>query len=168
MDMGWRFLRPKFRPCGPVFLWNFSGWTEPIHWLLDRNFRKFWSNGPRPQRTRGVLMNLYKTTFPKRCYHKGFLSLRASSRIWASEASLARTRERGAQIGELARMLRLYQDTNTACLRRLGEGYTFHVPCLELCVRCCKNFWPLGQWLDKHKRAFSLVEQCRVTSWPCP
>ena len=67
-------------------------------------------------------MNLYKTTFPKRCYYKGFLSLRASSPIWASEASLARTRERGAQIGELARMLRLYQDTNTACLRRLGGG----------------------------------------------
>ena len=65
-------------------------------------------------------MNLYKTTFPKRCYHKGFLSLRASSPIWASEASLARTRERGAQIGELARMLRLY--TITACLRRLGGG----------------------------------------------
>ena len=59
-------------------------------------------------------MNLYKTTFSKRRYHKGFLSLRAS------EASLARTRERGAQIGELARMLRLY--TNTACLRRLGGG----------------------------------------------
>ena len=67
-------------------------------------------------------MNLYKTTFPKRCYHKGFLSLRASSPIWASEASLARTRERGAQIGELARMLRLYQDTTTAWLRRLEGG----------------------------------------------
>ena len=65
-------------------------------------------------------MNLYKTTFSKRRYHKGFLSLRASSPISASEASLARTRERGAQIGELARMLRLY--TITACLRRLGGG----------------------------------------------
>ena len=67
-------------------------------------------------------MNLYKTTLSKRRYHKGFLSLRASSPISASEASLARTRERGAQIGELARMLRLY--TNTACLRCLrgGEG----------------------------------------------
>ena len=65
-------------------------------------------------------MNLYKTTFSKRRYHKGFLSLRASTPISASEASLARTRERGAQIGELPRMLRLY--TNTACLRRLGGG----------------------------------------------
>ena len=27
---------------------NFSGWTEPIHWVLDRNFRKFWLNGSRP------------------------------------------------------------------------------------------------------------------------
>ena len=65
-------------------------------------------------------MNLYKTTLSKRRYHKGFLSLRASSPISASEASLARTRERGAQIGELARMLRLY--TNTACLRCLRGG----------------------------------------------
>ena len=32
---------------GPVFR-NFSGWTEQIHWVLDRNFRKFWLNGSRP------------------------------------------------------------------------------------------------------------------------
>ena len=30
------------------FFRNFSGWTEPIHSLLDRNFRKFWLNGSRP------------------------------------------------------------------------------------------------------------------------
>ena len=30
------------------FFRNFSGWTEPIHWVLDRNFRKFWFNGSRP------------------------------------------------------------------------------------------------------------------------
>ena len=35
---------------GPVFFRNFSGWTEPIHWVLDRNFRKFWLNGSRPRR----------------------------------------------------------------------------------------------------------------------
>ena len=35
-------------------------------------------------------------------------------------------------------------------------------------VRCCEFFLALGRCLDKHKRAFSLVEQCRVTSWPCP
>ena len=23
------------------FFRNFSGWNEPIHWVLDRNFRKF-------------------------------------------------------------------------------------------------------------------------------
>ena len=67
-------------------------------------------------------MNLYKTTLSKRRYHKGFLSLQASSPISASEASLARTRERGAQIGGLARMLRLYRDSNKACLRRLEGG----------------------------------------------
>ena len=33
------------------FFRNFSGWTEPIHWVLDRNFRKFWLNGSRPQIT---------------------------------------------------------------------------------------------------------------------
>ena len=30
------------------FFRNFSGWTEPIHWVLDRNFRKLWLNGSRP------------------------------------------------------------------------------------------------------------------------
>ena len=30
------------------FFRNFSGWTEPIHSVLDRNFRKFWLNGSRP------------------------------------------------------------------------------------------------------------------------
>ena len=34
------------------------------------------------------------------------------------------------------------------------------------------EFWSLGRcfdlFVDKHKRAFSLVEKCRVTSWPCP
>ena len=30
------------------FFRNFSGWTEPIHWVLDRNFRIFWLNGSRP------------------------------------------------------------------------------------------------------------------------
>ena len=33
-------------------------------------------------------------------------------------------------------------------------------------------FWSLQRcfdlFVDKHKRAFSLVEKCRVTSWPCP
>ena len=32
-----------------LFFETFSGWTEPIHWVLDRNFRKFWLNGSRPQ-----------------------------------------------------------------------------------------------------------------------
>ena len=29
------------------FFRNFSGWTEPIHSVLDRNFWKFWLNGSR-------------------------------------------------------------------------------------------------------------------------
>ena len=31
------------------FFRNLSGWTEPIHWVLDRNFREFWLNGSRPK-----------------------------------------------------------------------------------------------------------------------
>ena len=31
------------------FFRNFSGWTEPIHWVLDWNFREFWLNGSRPR-----------------------------------------------------------------------------------------------------------------------
>ena len=27
---------------------KFSGWSEPFHSVLDRNFRKFWLNGKRP------------------------------------------------------------------------------------------------------------------------
>ena len=30
------------------FFRNFSGWTEPIHWVSDRNSRKLWLNGSRP------------------------------------------------------------------------------------------------------------------------
>ena len=30
------------------FFRNFSGWTEPIRWVLDRNLRKVWLNGSRP------------------------------------------------------------------------------------------------------------------------
>ena len=30
------------------FFRNFSGWTEPIHRVLEGNFRKFWLNGSRP------------------------------------------------------------------------------------------------------------------------
>ena len=42
------------------FFRNFSGWTEPIHCVLDRNFRKFWLNGSRPRTRGGVLGLLYK------------------------------------------------------------------------------------------------------------
>ena len=62
------------------------------------------------------------------------ISLRASSPIWASEASLARTRERGAgarvlarlvllaQIGELARRLSRNRQGNH------GEALSFSLP----------------------------------------
>ena len=32
-----------------LFFRNFSGWTEPIHWVLDWNFQKFWLNGSCPE-----------------------------------------------------------------------------------------------------------------------
>ena len=28
--------------------------------------------------------------------------------------------------------------------------------------------WCFDLFVDKHKRAVSLVEKCRVTRWPCP
>ena len=36
-----------------LFFRNFSSWTDPIHWVLDRNFRKFWLNGLRPTASTG-------------------------------------------------------------------------------------------------------------------
>ena len=35
---------------------HFSGWTEPIHWVFDRNFQKFWLNGSRPMGLRPFLI----------------------------------------------------------------------------------------------------------------
>ena len=56
---GARLIQPIFRSVWPAksgppqkldqFFRNFSSWTEPIHWVLDRNFRKFWLNGSRPR-----------------------------------------------------------------------------------------------------------------------
>ena len=48
-----RSIQPKPEKGGPPqkvdqFFRNFSGWTEPIHWVLERNFRKFRLNGSRP------------------------------------------------------------------------------------------------------------------------
>ena len=55
---GWEWVGMVNRTCqteksGPPrkvdwFLRNFSGWTEPIHSVLDRNFQKFCLNGSRP------------------------------------------------------------------------------------------------------------------------
>ena len=54
-SLGARSIHPNF-PTGPngksgppqkvdQFFRNFSGWTEPIHWVLDRNFGNFrWMN----------------------------------------------------------------------------------------------------------------------------
>ena len=40
--------REKWSTSKGAFFRNFSGWTEPVHRVLDRSFRKFWSNGSRP------------------------------------------------------------------------------------------------------------------------
>ena len=45
-----------------------------------------------------------------------FYSLRASSPIWASEASLARTRERGAAFSRGSQVKKFYKD----CLQKLS------------------------------------------------
>ena len=41
------------------FFQNFSSWTEPIHWVLDRNFPKFWLNGSRPKTGRSQLSSVH-------------------------------------------------------------------------------------------------------------
>jgi len=84
MDMGARFVQPKFRPgptgqSGPPFevdqffikLFRLDR-TDPLT-FGPKNFRKFWSNGPRPQRTSSLRMNVFKTTFTNRRYDKTFL-----------------------------------------------------------------------------------------------
>ena len=38
-----------------LFFRNSCGWTEPIHWVLDRNFRKFWLNGSHPKGPNSVM-----------------------------------------------------------------------------------------------------------------
>ena len=53
----------SFEKTGPPFevdpfFRNFSGWTEPIHWVLDRNFRKLWLNGSRPETYRRLHLPL--------------------------------------------------------------------------------------------------------------
>ena len=48
---------------GPLFQ-NFSGWTEPIHWVLDRNFRKFWLNGSCPTSSSSETQELQCTSVP--------------------------------------------------------------------------------------------------------
>ena len=58
-DQGARSIQPKFRPVRPEkvvylkrwtsFFEKFPGCTEPIHWVLDRTFRKFWLNGSHPR-----------------------------------------------------------------------------------------------------------------------
>ena len=55
----WGAIHSTKIPTGPTgksgppqkvdpFFRNFCGWTEPIHCVSDRNFRKFWLNGSRP------------------------------------------------------------------------------------------------------------------------
>ena len=42
------------------FFRNFFGWTEPIHWVLDRNFQTFWLNGSRDfERLRDPCQSLF-------------------------------------------------------------------------------------------------------------
>ena len=72
----------------------------------------------------------------KRPRFQNFSSLRASSPIWASEASLVRTRERGAarvlarpvslaQTGELARRLKFFQKLAASALANFVFAASF-------------------------------------------
>ena len=53
------------------FFRNFSGWTEPIHWVLDRNFRKVWLNGSRPSSPCQWLGNLDHMTVNPDIFQNG-------------------------------------------------------------------------------------------------
>ena len=44
---------------------NFSGWTEPFHSVLDRNFQKFWLNGKRPFISTDISRLLWDLKSPK-------------------------------------------------------------------------------------------------------
>ena len=50
-----------------LFFRNFSGWSELIHWVLDRNFRKFWLNGSRPRKHSPVNLTILKNAFALKC-----------------------------------------------------------------------------------------------------
>ena len=52
--------RDPFNQNSNPFFRNFSGWTEPIQWVLDWNFLKFWLSGSRP------LSSDFKQTISKR------------------------------------------------------------------------------------------------------
>ena len=56
----------------------------------------------------------------------------------------------------------LSQDTNTACLRRPG-GYSFHIPCLELWVRCCENF---DDWVNVWINTSAPSNWLNSVAWP--
>ena len=73
------------------FFRNFSGWTEPIHWVLDRNFRKFWLNGSRPkcwvlgpvsQKSRNFSGLFRVPLFPLYLRNAEVLSLQTSQSSW--------------------------------------------------------------------------------------
>ena len=53
----------KLSKDGPIFSKLFPvGQTEPIHPVLDRNFRKFWLNGVAPSFTITGKKNIYRYT----------------------------------------------------------------------------------------------------------
>ena len=55
------------------FFRNFSGWTEPIHWVLDRNFRKFWLNGSRHKLQ--SIINHWRKFCSDRTWIKSFMAI---------------------------------------------------------------------------------------------
>ena len=77
------------------FFRNFSDWTEPIHWVLDRNFRKVWLNGSRPQcdnfLPRTLLNNVpFPPTSMRSCLGRLFRSYYIRLRMCAATASIDR------------------------------------------------------------------------------
>ena len=98
------------------FFRNFSGWTEPIHWVLDRNFRKFWLNGSRPM----ALVSTYCFFCRSRC----------------------RRRRRPRCLSSLLKTMRIQ---NLGSNVKMGNFEKFHCSkksILSLFVSGCSNSWP--------------------------
>ena len=109
------------------FFRNFSGWTEPIHWVLDRNFRKFWLNGSRPIRPN---IPVWNSVYSMRRMEQHFpVHWTNQSQIIRFQVSRENTRSNGGLFYLCLLALGLFDDSeveiNASCIR-WGREYHFY------------------------------------------